>query len=440
MIPRYTPKEFAALWSPERRYKTWLDVELAACASMEVEGLVPEGTAEAIRAKRITLDPARIEAIEVETRHDVIAFLTHVEELAGEPARWLHRGMTSSDVLDTSLAMLLRDATDLCVARLDKLIAAFRRRVDEHRHTPLIGRSHGIHAEPITFGLALAGHLAELGRCRVRLMTARDEISVGTLSGAVGTFAHLTPAFEARALASLGLRAETVPTQVVPRDRHAAYFSHLAVVAGAVERFAVQVRHWQRTEVLEAEEPFTAGQKGSSAMPHKRNPILSENLCGLARMVRAYASASLENTALWHERDISHSSAERMIAPDATTTLGFMLERCARLVEGLVAYPARMRENLDRTRGLWASEAVLLSLVGKGLGRQQAYVLVQRNAMRAWRGEGEFAALLGADADIRARLDEGEIAACFDMEHALRHADALIDRALASVATSDKSA
>ncbi|MFO0648092.1 MAG: adenylosuccinate lyase [Polyangiales bacterium] len=440
MIPRYTPKEFAALWSPDRRYDAWLQVELAACASMETEGLVPVGTADAIRAKKITLDPERIEAIEAQTRHDVIAFLTHVEELAGEPARWLHRGMTSSDVLDTSLAMLLRDATDLCITRLDGLIAAFRRRVDEHRRTAIIGRSHGIHAEPTTFGLALAGHLAELGRCRVRLATARDEIAVGTLSGAVGTFAHLTPTFEARALASLGLRAETVPTQVVPRDRHAAYFSHLAVVAGAVERFAVQVRHWQRTEVLEAEEPFTAGQKGSSAMPHKRNPILSENLCGLARMVRAYASAALENTALWHERDISHSSAERMIAPDATTTLGFMLERATRLVDGLVAYPARMKENLEHTHGLWASEAVLLSLVGKGLGRQEAYVLVQRNAMRAWRAEGTFAELLAGDQDIRARLDADEIAACFDLGHALRHADALIDRALASVASSTESA
>jgi adenylosuccinate lyase len=440
MIPRYTPREFAALWSAERRYETWLRVELAACESMEEEGLVPEGTAAKIRAQAIVLDPARIEAIEAETRHDVIAFLTHVEELAGEPARWLHRGMTSSDVLDTSLAILLRDATDLCLTRLDALVVAFRKRIEQHRGTPVIGRSHGIHAEPTTFGVTLAGHLAELGRCRARLVAARDEIAVGTLSGAVGTFAHLTPAFEARALGALALRAEPVPTQVVPRDRHAAYFSHLAVVAGAVERFAIQVRHWQRTEVLEAEEPFTVGQKGSSAMPHKRNPILSENLCGLARMVRAYASASLENTALWHERDISHSSAERMIAPDATTTLGFMLERAARLVDGLVVYPHRMRENLERTNGLWASEAVLLALVGKGLGRQEAYVLVQRNAMRAWRAEGTFLALLGADADIGARLTATELAACFDLEHALRHADALIDRALTSVATRDERA
>jgi len=431
MIPRYTPKDFAALWSPERRYDTWLRVELAACEAMEHENLVPEGTAAAVRAKELRLDPDRIEAIEAETKHDVIAFLTHVEELAGPPARWLHRGMTSSDVLDTSLAVLLRDAADLCLARLDKLLAAFRRRVEEHRRTPMIGRSHGVHAEPTTFGLALAGHHAELVRCRARLVAARAEVAVGTLSGAVGTFAHLSPALEARALATLGLRAETVPTQVVPRDRHAAFFAALAVVAGAVERFAVQVRHWQRTEVLEAEEPFTAGQKGSSAMPHKRNPILSENLCGLARMVRAYAQAALENTALWHERDISHSSAERMIAPDATTTLGFMLERAARLVDGLVVYPEALRANLDRTGGLWASEAVLLALVGAGLGRQEAYVLVQRNAMRAWRREGGFRELLKGDPDIAARLDASALDACFDLGHALRHADALVDRALA---------
>ncbi len=431
MIPRYTPKDLAALWSPERRYDTWLAVELAACEAMEHERLVPEGTAATLRAMGLRLDPARIDAIEAETRHDVIAFLTHVEELAGAPARWLHRGMTSSDVLDTSLAMLLRDAADLCLARLDRLLASLRARVEEHRRTPMIGRSHGVHAEPVTFGLALAGHLAEFARARHRLVAARDEVAVGTLSGAVGTYAHLSPRFEAKALATLGLRAETVPTQVVPRDRHAAFFSALAVAAGAVERLAVQVRHWQRTEVLEAEEPFTVGQKGSSAMPHKRNPILSENLCGLARMMRAWAGAALENTALWHERDISHSSAERMIAPDATTTLAFMLERCERLVAGLVAYPDRMRDNLARTGGLWASEAVLLALVERGLGRQAAYVVVQRNAMAAWRGDGQFPELLAADADVRARLSESELLACFDRDHALRHVDAVIDRALA---------
>jgi adenylosuccinate lyase len=431
MIPRYTPPEFATLWSSETKYANWLAVELAACEAMEEVGVVPAGTASAIRTKNLTLDAARIDAIETQTRHDVIAFLTHVEELAGPPARWLHRGMTSSDVLDTSLAMSLRDASDLLIARLRGVVFAVRKRVEEHRHTVMIGRSHGIHAEPITFGLALAGHYAEFVRGVRRLEHAREEIAVGTISGAVGTMAHLSPEIERRALDKLGLRAETVPTQVVPRDRHAAYFSALAVVATAVERFATQVRHWQRTEVLEAEEPFTPGQKGSSAMPHKRNPILSENLCGLSRMVRAYAGASLENVALWHERDISHSSAERMIAPDATTTLGFMLERTKRLVEGLVVYPENMRSNLERTHGLWASEAVLLALVQTGLGRQEAYVMVQRNAMKAWRGEGNFEALLRADEEIATRLPTETIAGAFSLEHALQHADAIIDRALA---------
>ncbi len=431
MIHRYTPADFATLWSPATRYATWLRVELAACEAMEAEGLVPQGTAASLRARDIPMDPDRIEAIEAVTRHDVIAFLTHVEELAGEPARWLHRGLTSSDVLDTSLAILLRDAADLLIARNHELLAALRVRIDQHRATPMIGRSHGIHAEPITFGLALAGHYAELARAHARLRAARDEVSVGTLSGAVGTYAHLTPGVEARALAALGLRAETVPTQVVPRDRHAAYFSALAVVAGAVERLAVQVRHWQRTEVLEAEEHFTPGQKGSSAMPHKRNPILSENLCGLARMVRAYAGAALENTALWHERDISHSSAERMLCPDATTTLGFMLERARRLVEGLVVYPPRMHDNLGITRGLWASEAVLLSLVESGAGRQEAYVWVQRNAMKAWRGDGDFATLLAGDPDVSVRVPPDVLAGCFALDHALRHTGEVIDRALA---------
>jgi adenylosuccinate lyase len=295
----------------------------------------------------------------------------------------------------------------------------------------MIGRSHGIHAEPITFGLALAGHYAEFARAVPRLEAAREEVSVGTISGAVGTYAHLSPEVERRALARLGLRAETVPTQVVARDRHAAFFAALAVVAGAVERLATQVRHWQRTEVLEAEEPFTPGQKGSSAMPHKRNPILSENLCGLARMVRAYAGAAFENVALWHERDISHSSAERMIAPDATTTLGFMLERTRRLVEGLVVYPENLRSNLERTGGLWASEAVLLALVETGLARQQAYVMVQRNAMKAWRHEGQFQALLLDDPEVVGRLGAERVAAAFSLEHAIHHVDGLIDRVLA---------
>ena len=431
MIPRYTPAELATLWSPAKKYATWLDVELAACEAMEEEGVVPVGTAARIRAKQLTLDPDRIDEIESKTRHDVIAFLTHVEELAGEPARWLHRGMTSSDVLDTSFALLLRESAELIITRLRGVIFALRKRVEEHRRTVMIGRSHGIHAEPITFGLALSGHYAEFVRNVRRLETARSEIAVGTISGAVGTFAHISPEIERRALAKLGLVAETVPTQVVPRDRHAAFFSTLAVVATAIERFATQVRHWQRTEVLEAEEPFAVGQKGSSAMPHKRNPILSENLVGLARMVRAYAGASLENVALWHERDISHSSAERMIAPDATATLAFMLERTKRLIEGLVVYPENLRSNLERTRGLWASEAVLLALVETGLGRQEAYVLVQRNAMRAFHNEGEFQALLADDADVGKRLTPEKLAGAFSLEHAIKHVDAVIDRALA---------
>jgi adenylosuccinate lyase len=433
MIPRYTPTDFAQLWSPERRLAIWLEVELSACEAMETAGLVPAGTAASIREKKLSLDPARVDEIEQTTRHDVIAFLTHVEELAGPPARWLHRGMTSSDVLDTSFAIQLRDAADLLIQRLRGLIFALRKRVEEHRTTVMIGRSHGIHAEPVTFGLVLAGHYAELVRGLARLETARSEISVGTISGAVGTMAHLTLTVEEHALAKLGLRAETVPTQVVPRDRHAAYFNALAVVATGIERFAVNVRHWQRTEVLEAEEPFTAGQKGSSAMPHKRNPILSENLCGLARMMRAYAGASLENVGLWHERDISHSSAERMLAPDATATLGFMLERCRRLVEGLVVYPENMRANLDRTGGLWASEAVLLALVHSGMPRQEAYVFVQRNAMKAWRQEGDFLSNLLGDHDVVSRIGEQKIREAFSLEHALHNVDALIHRALALV-------
>jgi len=430
MIPRYTPAEFATLWSPAHRYALWLEVELAACAAMETHGLVPVGTAASIRAAKLVLDPARIEAIEAVTRHDVIAFLTHVEELAGPDARWLHRGMTSSDVLDTALALQLRDASDLCLLRLEALLDALRVRVEEHRGTVMIGRSHGVHAEPITFGLCLAGHYAELVRGHARLVTARREVAVGTLSGAVGTMAHLGPAVEAEALAALGLEAETVPTQVVPRDRHAVFFAALASVGGAIERLAVQVRHWQRTEVLEAEEAFSPGQKGSSAMPHKRNPILAENLCGLARMMRAYASAAAENTPLWHERDISHSSAERFVAPDATTTLGFMLERARTLVSGLVVYPVQMEKNLGRTGSLWASEAVLLALVDAGCPRQEGYVYVQRNAMRAWAGEGDFRALLTADADIAARVSPERLAHCFSLPHGLRHVDALIDRAL----------
>ncbi len=432
MIPRYTPHDFATLWSPRRKYEAWFDVELAACEAMEAAGLVPKGTATQLSPLRSALVPERIDEIERTTRHDVIAFLTHVEELGGAPARWLHRGMTSSDVLDTSLALLLVEATDALLSRTDALLTAFRARIEEHRRTPAIGRSHGIHAEPVTFGLILAGHCAEIARGRARLQAAREEIAVGKIAGAVGTYAHLTPEIERQALSALGLRPETVATQVVARDRHAALMAAMALLAAGIERFATNVRHWQRTEVGEAEEHFKAGQKGSSAMPHKRNPVLTENLCGLARVVRAAAAPSLENIVLWHERDISHSSVERMIVPDATATLAFMLDRCRRVVEDLVVYPERLLANLQRTGGLWASEGVLLALVSAGLGRQEAYVLVQRNAMRAFHGEGDFQALLQADPDIRERLDSEAIARCFELEHALAHVEAIIDRALAA--------
>ncbi len=430
MIPRYTPADFADLWAPARRFAVWLDVELAACEAMEEEGLVPAGTAASLRAKRLVLSPARIDEIERTTKHDVIAFLTHVEELAGVEARWLHRGMTSSDVLDSSLAILLRDAAVALIARADVLLSALSARAREHAKTPMIGRSHGIFAEPITFGLALAGHHAEIARGRVRLVAARQEIAVGKIAGAVGTYAHLSPEIEAKALGKLGLAPETVATQIVARDRHAAYFSALALVAAGIERLATNVRHWQRSEVAEAEESFTVGQKGSSAMPHKRNPILSENLCGLARVVRSAVVPALEDVALWHERDISHSSVERMIAPDATSTLAFMLERAAKLVEGLVVYQENLRKNLDRAAELYFSEAVLLALVEAGMARQEAYVLVQRNAMKAWRGEGKFRELLAADGEVTARLDAKALEEAFDLEHALAHVPAILERAL----------
>ncbi len=432
MIPRYTPADFADLWTSQRRYQAWFDVELAACRAMETAGLVPAGTADQVAPCRGDLNAARIDEIEKTTRHDVIAFLTHVEELAGAPARWLHRGMTSSDVLDTSLALLMVEAVDALLTRTDTLLDAFEGRIEEHRKTPAIGRSHAIHAEPVTFGVILAGHYAELLRGRDRLRVAREEIRVGKIAGAVGTYAHLTPAIEAEALGALGLRNETVATQIVARDRHAAFHNAMATMAAAIERFATNVRHWQRTEVGEAEEHFKKGQKGSSAMPHKRNPVLTENLCGLARVVRGAAVPALENIALWHERDISHSSVERMLLPDATATLAFMLDRCTRVIRDLVVYPEKLRANLDRTGGLWASEGVLLDLVHSGMARQEAYVWVQRNAMKAFAGEGDFRALLCADEDIRARLDEEAIGRHFDLDHALTHAGTIIDRALAS--------
>lgn len=431
MIPRYTPSDFAVLWSPERRFECWLEVELAACSAMEEAGLVPNGIAARIRDKKLKLDAARIDEIEKTTKHDVIAFLTHVEELAGIDARFLHRGMTSSDVLDSALAILLRDAASLLLVRCDRLLAALAKRAREFARTPMIGRSHGIFAEPTTFGLALAGHHAEISRGRARLEAAKREIAVGKIAGAVGTYAHLTPEIEKRALGMLGLERETVATQIVARDRHAAFFSALALLAAGIERFATNVRHWQRSEVAEAEEPFTVGQKGSSAMPHKRNPILSENLCGLARVVRAAVVPALENVSLWHERDISHSSVERMIAPDATSTLGLMLDRAASLVEGLVVYPEHLKRNIDRAEELYFSEGVLLALVDAGMPRQEAYVLVQRNAMKTWGGEGKFRDNLAKDPDVTARLSADKLNGCFDLEHALAHVPSIIERALA---------
>jgi adenylosuccinate lyase len=439
MISRYTRPELSRLWSDDHRYEIWLRVELAACEEMEAAGTVPRGTAAEVRARAAgKLSAARILEHEERTRHDVIAFLTHVEELAGEPARWLHLGMTSSDVLDAALAVQLCEATDQILEGFDKLRAACRRRADEERATPAIGRSHGIHAEPITAGLVFAGFFAEVGRARDALVAARAEIAVGKIAGAVGTYANLDPALEVRALARLGLRPETVPTQIVARDRHAAYFAALARVGTAVERIALTVRHWQRTEVGEATEAFGKGQKGSSAMPHKKNPILSENLCGIARLLRGYAQAAAENVALWHERDISHSSVERVVGPDATGLCDFMVRRAAGLVDGLIVNRERMRRNLDLTGGLFFSEAVLLLLVRKGMARQAAYELVQRNALVAAAQIGapaipsdkSFRVLLAEDADIAAKLTAAEIDQAFDLNHHLRFAGTIIDRAL----------
>jgi adenylosuccinate lyase len=431
MIDRYSRKELRALWSDQRRYDVWLDVELAACAAMEREGTVPPGTAARVREKAEgKLDPARILEIEERTRHDVIAFLTHVEELAGADARWLHLGMTSSDVLDTSLAVLLGAATDEILGGLELLLLALKKRAVEHRHTAMIGRSHGIHAEPVTLGIVFAGFYAEARRNRRRLQAARAAIAVGKIAGAVGTYANVSPTVEKEALAALGLRPETVATQVVQRDRHAELFCALAQLGASVEKLAIQIRHWQRTEVGEAEEAFGKGQKGSSAMPHKKNPILSENLTGLARLLRGYAVPALENVALWHERDISHSSVERMIGPDATSLADFMLRRAATLVDGLVVHAPRMQKNLQLTGGLIFSEGVMLALVRTGLPRQTAYEIVQRSALRARDEGGDFKSLLAADPEVHARLPAGALDAAFDLEHHLRHADRIIDRAL----------
>jgi adenylosuccinate lyase len=432
VITRYSRPELQRIWSDAYRYDTWLEVELAATEAMEGTGAVPAGTAAKVRGLAAgKLDPAKIDAHEKVTRHDVIAFLTHVEELAGEPARWLHLGMTSSDVLDTSTALQCRAALDLILAGVVQLRAACKARALEHAHTPMIGRSHGIHAEPTTAGLTFARFHAELGRAQVRLERAREAISVGKIAGAVGTYANVAPEVEAQAFAKLGLAPETVATQIDARDRHAEMLSAVALLGTAIEQIALQVRHWQRTEVGEASEPFGKGQKGSSAMPHKKNPILSENLCGLSRLLRAYADAALEDVALWHERDISHSSVERVALPDATILADFMLARATTMVEGLVIYPDRMMANLMLTGGLIFSESIMLALVRTGLPRQKAYEMVQRSALAAHAGHGKFRELLGADPDVSSRLSSPELDAQFDLQHHLRHVDVILKRALA---------
>ncbi|MEZ5668772.1 MAG: adenylosuccinate lyase [Alphaproteobacteria bacterium] len=427
MIPRYSRPEMAAIWAPETRFAIWLEIETLACEAMAALGQVPDEAAEAVRA-RGAFDIDRIDAIEREVKHDVIAFLTSVAEHVGPEARFVHQGMTSSDVLDTCLAVQLVRAIDLLVADVEAVMAALARRAEEHRYTPTIGRSHGIHAEPTTFGLKLAGHYAEFARCRERLAAARREVGTCAISGAVGTFAHVDPRVEAHVAEKLGLVPEPVSTQVIPRDRHAMAFAVFGVVASAVERLATEIRHLQRTEVREAEEAFGSGQKGSSAMPHKRNPVLTENLTGLARLVRASVVPALENVTLWHERDISHSSVERVMAPDATIALDFALARLAGVVDRLVVYPDRMQANLDMLGGLVHSQQVLLALTRKGASREDAYRLVQRNAMPVWAGEGRFLDLLKADAEVMRYLTEAELEAEFDLDRHFRHVDTVFAR------------
>src|SRR5256714_4367114 len=401
MIPRYARPEMTAIWSPEEKYRIWFEIEAHAAQAMADLGMRAKEAAKAIwekgGARAKSFDIGRIDAIEGEVKHDVIAFLTHLSEIVGPEARLVHQGVTSSDVLAPCLSVQLKRAADLLIADVDGLLAALKRRALEHKHTVTIGRSHGIHAEPTTFGVKLAGFYAEFERARKRLLAAREEISVCAISGAVGTFANIDPRVEAHVATKLGLKPEAISTQGIPRDRHAMYFASLGVVASSLERLATEIRHLQRTEVLEAEEFFSEGQKGSSAMPHKRNPVLSENITGLARLVRGYVTPALENVALWHERDISHSSVERMIGPDATVTLDFALNRLAGLIDRLIVYPDNMARNLDRLGGLVHSQRVMIALTQKGVAREEAYRLVQQHAMKAWRGEGDFGALLAAD-------------------------------------------
>jgi adenylosuccinate lyase len=429
MIPRYSRPEMAAIWAPETRFRIWFEIEAHAADAMARLGVIPKAAAKKIWDKggKAKFDVARIEAIEREVKHDVIAFLTHLAEIVGPEARFVHAGMTSSDVLDTCFNVQLVRAADLLIADLDKVLKALKRRAFEHKLTPTIGRSHGIHAEPTTFGLKLAYAYAEFARGRERLVAARKEVATCAISGAVGTFAQVDPRVESHVAKKLGLSVEPISTQIIPRDRHAFYFATLGVIASSVERLATEIRHLQRTEVLEAEEYFSEGQKGSSAMPHKRNPVLSENLTGLARVVRGYVIPALENVALWHERDISHSSVERIIGPDATVTLDFALNRLANVIEKLVIYPDNMRKNLDRLGGLIHSQRVLIALTQKGMAREDAYRAVQRNAMRAWKGE-DFLALLKADPEVRKYLSPKEIEANFDLGYHFKHVNTIFKR------------
>ncbi|RBO95119.1 adenylosuccinate lyase [Pseudochrobactrum asaccharolyticum] len=430
MIPRYSRPEMVAIWSPETKFRIWFEIEAHACDALAEIGVIPKESAKTIWEKggAAKFDVARIDEIEAVTKHDVIAFLTHLAEFVGPDSRFIHQGMTSSDVLDTCFNVQLMRASDLLLADLDKLLAALKTRAYEHKDTITIGRSHGIHAEPITFGVKMALAYAEFERCRARLVAAREEIATCAISGAVGTFANIDPRVEEHVAKSLGMKAEPVSTQVIPRDRHAMYFSVLAVIASSVERLAVEIRHLQRTEVLEAEEYFSPGQKGSSAMPHKRNPVLTENLTGLARMVRSMALPAMENVALWHERDISHSSVERMIGPDATITLDFALARLTGVIEKLLVYPENMMNNLNKFRGLVHSQRVLLALTQAGVSREDSYRLVQRNAMKVWEQGKDFLEELLADAEVRAALSEEQIREKFDLGYHTKHVDTIFNR------------
>lgn len=430
MIPRYSRPEMFAIWSPETKYRIWFEIEAHACDALAELGVIPKEAAKTIWEKggSATFDVARIDEIEAVTKHDVIAFLTHLAEFIGPDSRFVHQGMTSSDVLDTTLNVQLMRASDILLADIDQLLAALKKRAFEHKDTVTIGRSHGIHAEPTTFGVKLALAYAEFSRCRARLVAARDEIATCAISGAVGTFANIDPRVEEHVAKALGMHPEPVSTQVIPRDRHAMYFATLGVIASSIERLSVEIRHLQRTEVLEAEEYFSPGQKGSSAMPHKRNPVLTENLTGLARMVRSFSIPAMENVALWHERDISHSSVERFIGPDATITLDFALARMTSVIEKLLVYPDNMMKNMNKFRGLVHSQRVLLALTQAGVSREDSYRLVQRNAMKVWEQGKDFLEELLADEDVRKALSEEEIREKFDLGYHTKHVDTIFHR------------